>query len=913
MPKNQDMEPTKPAFELDVTESSPTIRDRRARLESSPNMGEKFDVLGFIGRGGMGAVFKVRHRQLDHVRAVKVLPSGSAPAMVERLRREAAITTDLTHPNIVTVYDLEVLEDGSLAIVMEYLQGEDLNAFVKKNGRMSVEDVRRRFRPVADALDKMHAAGVIHRDIKPANLFVCEDGSIKILDFGISRLTESDAGLTRTGGLIGTPSYMAPELFEGEQATAATDVYSLGAVLFFCLTGRKLFSGRTQIELISRVLADDPPRADEVCKAVPEFVANALDRALAGEAEHRWPTALALMEAMGSEETKAFRIPKARRQLRKRWATALAVAAGLAASVTVGVVASDLLLTRSVEEREEAITEQSAEIVPVRGGTLTIGLPARLLSLDPQVAKTEVYANVVHLLYDPLVEVDWVGELMPGLAESWQIEDDASRFVFHLHRDVALHPDPCLPPGKGPHMLDGEDVRASLERAFTYIAEDEDSTWGFLPPVQGFDEFLAGTVEHPTGIQVPNPQTVEVTFTGSAPAFLHCLNRSEWSIMAAESIESYGPKDLGFHAVGTGPFRPISANERDVVLERHEGFWQRDTSGSELPYLDGLIVKTYLGEAGAMTALRQGDIDLLVRIPPEQMDNVMIIEGDSAKPHEKWKNYRSVGFLDEAHRYLTMLAMDRRSKHPYTDHVEIRQAIRMAIDRQTLKTLEYRPIDSPLTDGMLGHEPALLASRDVEGARLLLREAGYPDGAGLPPLSMCFREAMAADASLIEQQLEETGLTVNGEVFGFEAWLQFLQEGGCDMVIARYDELVINDDPTALLVGLASRARLEDRQPDITAVIDEIQKATEQPDREALFRQLAQAIVDDSVLIFLEYRDPTLPHFVNVVGPRVRGLADPDTGYMNPRRDRIRRMWTATVDRNESGSAGSTREPGERR
>jgi len=552
--------------------------------------------------------------------------------MVERLRREAAITTDLTHPNIVTVYDLEVLEDGSLAIVMEYLNGEDLNAFVKKNGRMSVEDARRRFRPVADALDKMHAAGVIHRDIKPANLFVCEDGSIKILDFGISRLTDSDAGLTRTGGLVGTPSYMAPELFEGATATAATDVYSLGAVLFFCLTGRKPFEGRTQIELISRILADDPPLADDICPAVPAFAANAVDRALTGDAEHRWPTALALLEAMGAEDTKLLRVPKSKRRLRKRWATALAVAVGLAASVSVGVVASDLLLTRTIEEHEEQATAEAEEIVPVRGGTATLGLPARLPSLDPLKAKTDVYASVMHLIYDPLVEVEWTGELLPALAEDWEVEDEARRFVLHLREGIFLHPDPCLPGEGKPHDLDSEDVRASLERTFRYIAEDEDTTWGFLPPVQGFDDFLAGEVDHPSGIQTPDGHTIVVTFTRPAPSFLHCLNRSEWSIMAAEAIQTFGPDDVGFHAVGTGPFKQISASKQGARLERHEDFWDSDAKDRKLPFLDNIAVKTFHGEVNAMTALRQGTVDALLRLPPDYYDDAMIIDGAVPKP-----------------------------------------------------------------------------------------------------------------------------------------------------------------------------------------------------------------------------------------------------------------------------------------
>jgi len=887
VPKDQDrdLEPTRPAFEVEVTESSPTIRDRRARLEASPNMGEKFDVLGFIGRGGMGAVFKVWHRQLDHVRAVKVLPAGSSPAMVERLRREAAIATDLTHPNIVTVYDLEMLDDGSLAIVMEYLPGEDLNAFIKKNGRMSVEDALRRFRPVADALDRMHAAGVVHRDIKPANLFVCEDGSLKVLDFGISRLTESESGLTRTGGLVGTPSYMAPELFEGESADAKADVYSLGAVLFFCLTGRKPYEGRTQLELISRILADDPPRADDVCHAVPQFVANALERALTAEADQRWPTAMALLEAMGSEETRAFRAPRVVRRRRRRWLTALSMAAGLAISATIGVVASDVLVRWSNRSDD-----------PVYGGSLALGLRTRLPSLDPLEAKTTDFVSVVHLLYDPLVEVDWRGNLEPALTKSWEQLDGDRRYVLHLRDDAILHPDPCLPDPSSSHALDGEDVRASLERTFRYIAEDEDTTWGFLPPVVGFDEYLAGEVDHPAGIRVPTSHTVEVTFTRPAPSFLHCLNRSEWSIMAAESIDEYGPKHVGFHAVGSGPFRVVAASSLEVEMERHDGFWRRDAKGGRLPYLNRLVIKTYHGETGAVAALRQESVDVVLRITPEQLDEALVVDGWAVTPREGWEAYSAVPYLDEAHRYLTLLLMDRRSDHPYTESVEIRQAIRTAIDRRSLLEGPFLATDSPLTDGMLGYEARLTSDGDVDEAKRLLKAAGYPEGSGLPSLDLCCRDGITTQAYKIEEQLELAGFVVNTNVVGYDPWHRFLTQGGCDMVIAMYDELVINDDPTELLLGLTSRARLMDRRPHVGDLVRDLRTVERQEDRESLIRHLAAELVDDSVLVFLEYRDPTAPHVTNLIGPRVRGLADPQTGNMNQRRERIRRMWTPAGD-----------------
>jgi len=561
-PSDSDLDPTLPVWEEEVTDSSPTIASPHERLPAPPDLGDKFEVLDFVGRGGMGAVYRVRHKQLDHVRAVKVLSSAADPLLVQRLRREASIATGLTHPNIVTVYDLETLDDGSLAIVMELLEGQDLSVQVARGGRMDTDEVRRRFRPVADALDRMHAAGVIHRDIKPANLFVCDDGTIKILDFGISRLAESDSGLTQTGGIIGTPAYMAPEQIEGDPISAATDIYSLGVAMFFCLTGHKPYQGRTQIETISKVLAGEPPRADELCEHVPTHVAHALDRALAREPADRWATAGELLAAMESEETRAFRVSLSSRRRRVVVRNAAVAGVGLVTAAVLGAVAvwTAPWETDPVTEEPTGPAEADPAFVPPTGGTIRAGLTANFPSLDPTVAKTDNFTYVQHLLYDPLVDVDWRGELMPGLAERWEAHDGDRRFVFHLRGDAILHDDPCLPDGRG-HPVDAVDVQRSLERVFRSIVTDDDTTWAFLPPIVGFDAYLAGGVEHPEGLAVVDERTVEVRFTRPAPVFLYCLQRPLWSIVAAEAIDTY-PE---FTALARGMQRRPSIPSRIAV------------------------------------------------------------------------------------------------------------------------------------------------------------------------------------------------------------------------------------------------------------------------------------------------------------------------------------------------------------
>jgi len=200
---------------------------------------------------------------------------------------------------------------------------------------------------VADALDRMHAAGVIHRDLKPANLFVCDSGEIKILDFGISRVLAEETRLTQTGSAVGTPSYMAPEQFEDRDVTPAVDIYALGSVLYSCLTGESPIKGGSQAELIANVLFQSPPSADTVCPDVPRVAAATLDRALAKDPEQRFTSASALLRGLGGHGSvvptgdttvamKAGPRPRAPGQprARRRWLVWVAVAAaGLALAV----------------------------------------------------------------------------------------------------------------------------------------------------------------------------------------------------------------------------------------------------------------------------------------------------------------------------------------------------------------------------------------------------------------------------------------------------------------------------------------------------------------------------------------------------------------------------------------------------
>ncbi|MEU3430541.1 protein kinase domain-containing protein [Streptomyces gardneri] len=230
----------------------------------------RYRLDGRIGRGGMGEVWRGHDLSLNRPVAVKVLLGAEAnEEIVARFRREALIGARLQHPGITIVHDIGH-HDGQLFIVMELLDGEDLaQALGRSLGGLPVHEVFRLAVQAVEALAAAHEAGVVHRDLKPGNLFVLSTGRLKICDFGIARPADATAGLTQTGRVFGTPAYMAPEQWRGEQVDARSDLYSLGCVVYALLTGAPPFGSDGALYSLARQHLEDPP------PRLPEAVAGA--------------------------------------------------------------------------------------------------------------------------------------------------------------------------------------------------------------------------------------------------------------------------------------------------------------------------------------------------------------------------------------------------------------------------------------------------------------------------------------------------------------------------------------------------------------------------------------------------------------------------------------------------------------
>ena len=270
-----------------------------------------------IGHGGMGSVHRARHLLLARVAAVKILHphlSGDA-SMVQRFLNEARAVNDIRHPRIVEVLDAGRLASGTPYIVMEHLAGESLAARLRQAGPLPLAVAVGIARQIAGALGAAHARGIVHRDLKPENVFLCDGGggggdpSVKVLDFGIAKLRADLAGggaETRpTGGLLGTPQYMAPEQWRtGVVADPRIDVYALGLIVFEMLSGTPPFVGDSWVDLLHLHISGTPPRLRERGVEVPAALEAVVRRALAKEPGDRLPSMAAFDEALS-----AFDVP----------------------------------------------------------------------------------------------------------------------------------------------------------------------------------------------------------------------------------------------------------------------------------------------------------------------------------------------------------------------------------------------------------------------------------------------------------------------------------------------------------------------------------------------------------------------------------------------------------------------------
>ena len=321
-----------------------------------------------LGAGGMGVVYKAVDSRLGRTAAIKILSTAALNADRERrFVQEAKAASSLNHPNIVTIYDIDTQElDGKPIqyIAMEYVAGDTLDHLIGKKG-LRIRDVLKYAAQIADALSAAHAAGIVHRDLKPSNVIVTPQGVVKILDFGLAKLSEpagADAyaetlhgegsPLTEEGTILGTVAYMSPEQADGKKVDTRSDVFSFGSVLYEMATGQRAFAGGSKLSSLSAVLYKDPQPASQAVADVPPELDRIISRCLKKDPERRWQTMadvkVALEELRDEMDSSNLALSTPSPAARKMPRTRLWAGVGLLVGVLLGLA---LRITYEYEQK----------------------------------------------------------------------------------------------------------------------------------------------------------------------------------------------------------------------------------------------------------------------------------------------------------------------------------------------------------------------------------------------------------------------------------------------------------------------------------------------------------------------------------------------------------------------------------
>jgi len=360
----------------------------------------KYEIVGVLGQGGMGVVYRARDPRIGRDVAIKTLTEGFTgdADMLKRFYQEAGHTGNLRHPNIVTVYDFGD-EEGLPYIVMEFLDGEPLDKLIREKDRLHLSTKLDIIEQVCAALGYAHLQGMIHRDVKPANVIVQRDGLVKLLDFGIARTGQPgqrvEQGMTRTGTLVGTPAYMAPERLRGEQFDGRSDIFSAGVMLYQVLTGVLPFNAEYPA-ILHQILQEDPAPLSGYLSGYPPLLDQVIARALAKQPFDRYAHAsdmAADLNAVGAQlkvQRAAELMAEARAAMEaQNYIEAKQLLSQIVRMDSQNAEAKKLMAgvdqyfnQQKVRERVEQLKKAAAEAVAARNWDQAIALASEGLHLD---------------------------------------------------------------------------------------------------------------------------------------------------------------------------------------------------------------------------------------------------------------------------------------------------------------------------------------------------------------------------------------------------------------------------------------------------------------------------------------------------------------------------------------------------
>ena len=381
-----------------------------------------------------------------------------------------------------------------------------------------------------------------------------------------------------------------------------------------------------------------------------------------------------------------------------------------------------------------------------------------IASLDPAFAKNQSIMWPVHQLFNTLVALDDSLRIIPSLAKSWEVSSDRLTYLFHLRDDVFFHDDACFPGGKG-RKLNANDVAFSLSRIIdTRVASP--GAWIFNRKVDTLQPFRA-----------VNDSTFELRLLRPYNPILGILSMQYCSIVAPEAVEMYAG-DFRRHPVGTGPFRFVAWEEgQALILAKHLNYFERDSAGNRLPYLDGINVRFYDSKATEFLMFRQGELEFINDIDASFKDEVLTKKGELRKDWEDKIVLQASPYLNTEYLGILMDTTNPLLKGSPLRMRKIRQAINYGFDRRKMVLYLRNSLGTAAESGFVPMGlPSFNAGAvigyhyDPSKSRRLLQEAGFPDGKGLPPVKLLTVPIYGEMANFIAKQLEEVGIPVRVDV-----------------------------------------------------------------------------------------------------------------------------------------------------
>jgi serine/threonine protein kinase len=374
----------------------------------------KYTILGILGKGGMGIVYKALDPDIEREVAIKtirfdtLIDGTEKDEMMTRFIREAKAAGRLSHPNIITIYDV-CREKDVTYIVMQFVEGQSLQGLIDSGKTFSPQEIIELIKPLCGCLDYAHANGIVHRDIKPGNILIDKSSKPFLADFGVARIETST--LTQSGTTVGTLSYMSPEQVKGQTVDSRSDIFALGVILYELLAGKKPFAGDNLSTIVYKIVNEEPERITDVNKDLPRGYEIVIRKALAKNPEDRYQNCREIISDLENaihvtEATLVYDVDRGRAAAaggrKKRW---LALAAAV---LGVVVVAAGMYLVLSPRPKKpsplltDLKDEQKAEISPVTRSAGLIGVPDESLSQLKQSFGSQNFEQAVKLAEDIL-------------------------------------------------------------------------------------------------------------------------------------------------------------------------------------------------------------------------------------------------------------------------------------------------------------------------------------------------------------------------------------------------------------------------------------------------------------------------------------------------------------------------------